>query len=66
MPDSLLLTNDISNRIIETNVVGGIALAGWEDVVARSDTAPNLRGGLPNNLRKVAEDDLIRVELTYW
>lgn len=66
MSDSLLLANDISNRIIETNVVGGIALAGREDVVARSDTASNLRGGLPDNLSEVAEDDMIRIELAYW
>lgn len=47
-------------------MVGGIALAGREDVVARSDTASNLRGGLPDNLSEVAEDDMIRVELAYW
>ena len=62
-PDQPFLPNDVSDRIIQTHVVGGGAMA-REHFVAKSDTTAQLGRGTPNDLREVAEGDIAWVEAT--
>ncbi len=60
--NSLFLPDDVSNRIIQTDVVGGGTMTG-KHLVAISDTTAQLGRRTPNDLCEVAEGEVAEIEI---